>query len=105
MNKTIKKIDQYLKESNNVNYMENITNKLKNKLPDCPNDLLKFYTLLVLTTGKETTLENVHDAWSIWQNTINPEHRSLVPFKNLTKPVQELDELYCQAIIETANEL
>ena len=64
--------------------------------------LLDVYTLLVLVKGKKCTNENVHDAWSIWQNNIDQEHRSLIPFKELTKEVQDLDSKYRDTIIKVS---
>lgn len=63
-----------------------------------PDDLLRLYTLLALVKGSDTTLEDVHDAWAIWQQTTDATHRSLVPFDQLTQEVQELDRPYTEAI-------
>lgn len=62
--------------------------------------LYRLYALLALTTGKATTLENVHDAWSAWRAATRPDHRSLVPFGLLPVDVQELDRKYMEAIHE-----
>ena len=94
----------------NKNYIEEITKKLVNKL-EYENEshfnllLMNFYALLVLTTGERTTLENVHDAWSAWQELIMPNHRSLMPFNELTPEVKGLDQPYADAIVEVAAEL
>ena len=65
-------------------------------------DLLDVYALLVLIVGENCTNEHIHDAWSVWQNNTDPEHRSLIPFNQLTKEVQDLDEPYRQAVIKVA---
>ena len=88
-----------------MNYIDNIIQRLAVKLPGCPLDLFENYAQLVLTTGVNTTLKNVHDAWSIWQNKSKPNHKSLLPFEELSLEVQELDRKYAEAIIEVANEL
>lgn len=88
-----------------MNYIQEIAERLEEKLPGLPEELLDLYVLLVVTTGVNTTLENVHDAWSIWANTVNGEHKSLIPFRELTLAVQELDRPYCDAIVELAKEL
>ena len=85
-----------------ANYLSVITGRLAAKLPGCPTDLLRMYALLVLTTGTETTLENVHDAWSTWRDATRPDHPSLVPFAELAPDVQELDRKYADAIREVA---
>jgi hypothetical protein len=40
----------------------------------------------------------VHHAWSAWRAETKPDHRSLVPFEDLTPDVQELDSAYRDAI-------
>lgn len=84
------------------NYISKIILVLDNMLPGLPPELLDLYVNLVLSTGTETTLENVHDAWSIWKNRIDPTHKSLIPFQELTPEVQELDRKYMNAIRSVA---
>lgn len=62
-------------------------------------ELYRIYAVLALTTGANTTLENVHDAWAAWRATTNPDHKSLVPFAKLSDEVKEIDRPYCKAII------
>ena len=88
-----------------INYVEDVMQRLSNLLPRCPVELLDLYSLLVLTTGKATTLENIHDAWSIWQNASNPQHKSLTPFAALSIEVQELDRKYMEAVHTVAAQL
>jgi hypothetical protein len=61
--------------------------------------LLDSYALLVLTVGADVTREHVHDAWSLWSNSIGPEHRYLVPFAELPADVQAQDEMGRVAIV------
>ena len=72
---------------------------------ECPPELLRLYTLLVLTTGTGTTLENVHDAWAIWRAETRPDHKDLVWFSQLSQETQEWDRPYMNAIREVAQEL
>lgn len=81
-----------------TNYVSRVSAQLAAALPDCDADLIKLYTLLALTKGTATTLRDVHDAWAVWRNATNPEHRSLVDFDQLDHDVQELDRPYCDAI-------
>ena len=86
-----------------MNYIEKVKNLLEVELKMKGTDyeeLLDVYSLLVLTIGEDCTNEHIHDAWSIWQNKTQPEHRSLKPFNELTKEVQDLDEPYRQAVIK-----
>lgn len=66
--------------------------------------LYRIYAVLALTTGEQTTNENVHDAWAAWRAATKPAHRSLVPFDQLTREVQELDAPYRDAIRAVASE-
>lgn len=65
-------------------------------------ELLEVYALLVLVVGEDCTNKHVHDAWAVWSNILDSKHRSLIPFEQLTKEVQDLDEPYRQAIIKVA---
>jgi len=91
-----------------MNYINKIKKLLDNELKMSGTEykgLLDYYGLLVLTVGKDCTQEDIHDAWSFWQNHTQPNHKSLKPFSELTKKVQELDEPYRQAVVKVANQL
>lgn len=81
-----------------VNYIDEIVARLEEKIPGNDVALLRLYALLALTQGVNTTLENVHDAWSAWRAATNPGHQSLIPFDQLTPEVQEYDRKYMLAI-------
>ncbi|MFI5891958.1 hypothetical protein ACIA5D_17795 [Actinoplanes sp. NPDC051513] len=85
-----------------TNYIQQVTAHLACRLPRCEMDLIDLYALLVLARGENTTLQDVHDAWSIWRNTGDPLHRSLVPFNQLATEVQELDRKYMNVIHDGA---
>lgn len=78
---------------------------MEKALPDCPEELIRLYALLALTTGVNTTWQDVHDAWAVWRDWDQPNHRSIVPFGELEYEVQELDLPYQQAIVKVAREL
>lgn len=61
-------------------------------------DLMRIYAVLCCTKGEATTNQDVHDAWSAWTDGRNPEHKSLVPFGELTAEVQDMDTPYREAI-------
>lgn len=87
------------------NYIQKVEDLLEEKLKfrgTIYEDLLGHYALLVLTVGENCTKQHVHDAWSVWQNKKQPEHRSIKPFEKLDKDVQSLDEPYKQAVIDVA---
>ena len=57
------------------------------------------YAVLALTKGELTTSKDVHDAWSAWAAVkYDGEHRSLIPFEELTPEIQAYDDLYRDAI-------
>lgn len=86
------------------NYVQQMTDRLAERLPTCPAGLLELYVLLALVKGRETTLQDVHNAWSVWTAELRPNHRSLIPFDDLTAEVQELDRKYMDAIHAAAGE-
>lgn len=81
-----------------MNYISKIIEALKEEIPDCDDSLLGLYSLLVLSKGIDTTLSDVHDAWAVWRNVTNPNHKSLIPFSELSQEVQDLDTKYMEAI-------
>lgn len=83
-----------------MNYIEAIKQELM--LDGIDEAHANIYALLVLTTGTSTTLENVHDAWAVLKNTVRSDHKSLVPFWELSYEVQELDRPYMESIHRVA---
>ena len=67
--------------------------------------LLRFYAVLALVKGTETTLRDVHDAWSAWKLCYDSGHKSLMEFGKLNEEVQLLDQPYRDAIVAVAQEL
>lgn len=88
-----------------MNYIYNVTEDIISELPDLDYNLAQLYALLALTTGVNTSLENVHDAWAVWTQNSRPDHPSLIPFESLTAEVQELDREYRDAIVQVAENL
>lgn len=95
-----------------MNYIDTIARKIgeKCRMPwqsqgSDGKNLLRTYALLALTTGGETTSENVHDAWSSWRVDTNPDHGCLVEFHKLDLAVQRLDDEYRDAILLTVFEI
>ncbi len=87
-----------------MNYIEEARKILEVK-SDCHGSLLDLYTMLVFVKGNDVTWKDVHDAWAVWKNNEVPDHKSLIPYEDLTPEVQQLDEEYAHAIAETAKEL
>lgn len=90
-------------------YIDELATRIKaecseNEIPeDRSQELFRLYALLALTKGKDTTAEDVHDAWSTWKVSEDPYHKSLIPFDELTKEVQEMDEPYVKYIHKNSN--
>lgn len=89
-------------------YLDRLIHEVRRNLPDgaeWPGDseeLVRLYALLARTVGSETTLENVHDAWSLWQSARDSSHPSLVPFAKLPPELQATDEPFRTAIVRAA---
>lgn len=62
--------------------------------------LYRYYAVLLLAKGQEVTTEDVHNAWSAWASEHAPDHRSLLPFKELSLRSQRDDLPYARAIHE-----
>ena len=67
--------------------------------------LYRLYALLVLVKGEDVSLENVHDAWSVWMASIDPHHDALVPFSSLDEATRLKDMPYVRAIAAVAREM
>lgn len=87
-------------------YIDNICEKVQEATGLKSKEIVKMYALLVLTKGKDITLEDIHDGWSMVMNfkESNPpycyghEHKSIVPFEQLSKETQERDVKYLEAL-------
>lgn len=84
------------------NYVQEKIDALKERHPTMPDELVDLYVLLAFVKGSDVTLEDVHDAWSVWKNRIRPDHRSLIPFDELTVEIQNLDQRYADSISSIA---
>lgn len=87
------------------NYVQEVIDRLVEELPGCEFDLLRFYSLLVLTKGAQTTLADVHDAWGCWRAVTRPGHPKLIEFEQLTSLDAEKDLKYVVAIRNLAAEI
>ena len=87
------------------NYIKNAKDVLRETFKEndlqVDESLLDLYTLLLLTKGLKVMGKDVHEAWAIYTNQVNPRHKSLIPFEDLTKEVQDLDTPYTEAIKDT----
>ncbi|MCX4809026.1 hypothetical protein OG601_47165 [Streptomyces sp. NBC_01239] len=84
-----------------MTYIDTARTALESRLPGQDDALLDLYALLVLVKGEEVTLQDVHDAWAVWRSRTAPNHKSIMPFDQLTLSVQKLDQTYADAIAAT----
>lgn len=92
-----------------VNYVEEVKTELAKHIK-VGKGLMNYYSLLVLLLGEDTTLADVHDAWSVninqtWDFDTNGNHRSLIPFDELSAEIQAKDQKFVDAIHETTRAL
>lgn len=80
-----------------TNYVQQVIDQLYEEMGG-DIEVVKLYALLALTLGEATMEEDVHDAWAVWRNTTQPEHRNLVPFDQLDAETQARDTEYVEAI-------
>jgi hypothetical protein len=86
-----------------MSYAQRTVSAITQALPDLEPDLIRLYALLALVKGEQATLADVHDAWAIWRDQTRPDHRSIVPFDELTPETQELDRPYMEVIRAVAH--
>ena len=92
-----------------MNYIDEIAIRIATELEDNEPEnymlLYRLYALLALTQGINTSNNDIHDAWSVWQLSIDPKHRSLIPFNALSHEVRMLDTLYRDAVRDIAEDI
>jgi hypothetical protein len=89
-----------------LNYVDAVREELAKHIR-VGKGLMRVYSLLVMVKGEETTLKDVHDAWSVninetWDRESNGQHWSLIPFEKLKPETQAKDQNYVDGIRETA---
>ena len=74
-------------------------------VPDDSDRLFRLYAVLLRTKRMRTTATDVHDAWTAWQQELDPEHEALKPYRQLPPDVQAEDEPFLAAIHEAASKI
>lgn len=72
--------------------------------PDDAAELFVLYAVLLRVKGEGVSAEDVHDAWSAWMSTRDPDHPALVPFADLPLSTRAADEPYAVAIRAAASQ-
>lgn len=87
---------------------EKVGSEFRTEYSSLSEIFIPFYTQLILTAlslNTDITDEMVHDAWSVAMYNRNDAdiHKSMLPFSNLTKEVQDLDNPYVEKLNEILN--
>jgi hypothetical protein len=91
-----------------VSYISQIASEIAAELPqellpdEHADELMLLYAVLATSVGTAVTSEQVHDAWVAWMTYRGENHRSMVPFDQLSQDVQREDEPFAQAIRRVA---
>lgn len=95
-----------------ITYIDKVVDAVSKETGLKSSYLTRVYALLVLTKGEDITLKDVHDAWAMDMNfrkqtnyCYGHEHRSIVPFNELSKEVQDKDQVYVDALKRVAKRL
>ena len=67
--------------------------------------LFRLYALLLLAKGTAVTAPDVHNAWAVWMQEIDPGHDAIRPFGELDSAAQASDEPFVAAIKSVADHL
>jgi hypothetical protein len=91
-----------------VNYIDDLAEDIYEAahghvgIADHERSLYRHYAVLCRAVGDLVTNEMAHDAWSAWRAEVAPEHRSIVPYCDLSPETKALDAPYRDAIKEVA---
>ena len=94
-------------------YIDKVVKRVEEETKLKSKQLVRYYSALVLIKGEDVTLEDIHDVWSMDMNyrESNPpycyghDHKSIVPFNELSKETQDKDVKYLEALKRVAKEL
>ena len=89
-------------------YLDDIASAIKAQIPESAlpdedtSDLFRLYAVLLKAKGTSVSQSDVHDAWSAWMYEKDPDHKSLVPYDELSDEVKQEDLAFTQAICRAA---
>ena len=92
-----------------MNYIDEMAALIERAIPDAQRpesraaELYRLYALLAFTRGKSTSASDVHDAWSVWMLSDDPDHSSIVPYAQLLTEVQREDSTFLNAILKAVD--
>jgi hypothetical protein len=90
-----------------MNYLQATAERIRrfipaDALPEDAEALLLLYAILAHAKGRDTTAEDVHDAWTAWMLLCGEDHESMRPFSELSPEVQAEDLPFLRAIHQVA---
>jgi hypothetical protein len=91
-----------------LSYIDELASAIRHEIPPQlipeadSTALFRIYAVLALAKGERVVIEDVHDAWSAWMSSHNPNHQSLKPLDELDEDIQRADEPYLDAIRKIA---
>ena len=94
-----------------MTYLDELAAEIEQRVPQhiLPDGdtraLFRLYSLLALVKGTDVTAADVHNAWAIWMEQRDPNHRSIIPFGQLDAKTQASDEPFAEAIRAAAERL
>jgi hypothetical protein len=95
-----------------LNYVEALASRIEREIPEAAlpagentRQLFLAYALLALAKGADVTPKDVHDAWSTWMTGLGEDHESIVPYAELPRDTQHLDDPFVKAIQRVAADL
>ena len=94
-----------------MTYLDEIAAEIERRVPPdlLPDEntwpLFRLYALLALAKGVAVNAADVHNAWVVWMQDRDPNHRAMRPFAELDADTQASDEPFAQAIRAVAERL
>ncbi|WP_158672670.1 RipA family octameric membrane protein [Mycobacterium colombiense] len=88
-----------------------VAQQIKGRIPpseipdEDTHELFRIYAVLLLAKGSRVEVEDVHNAWSAWMSSKDPNHRALVPLHELGADAIKSDEPFVTAIRDVATQM
>lgn len=94
-----------------MSYLDELAAEIEQRVPDGllpagdTRSLFRLYALPALVKGRGVSAADVHNAWAVWMQERDPQHRSIKPFRDLDADTQAADEPFVEAIRIVAERL
>jgi hypothetical protein len=94
-----------------MSYLDELGAEIQQEVPEAllPSHdttlLFRLYALLLLAKGQAVTAPDVHNAWTVWMQEIEPDHCAIIPFEELDPVAQASDEPFASAIRSVAKRI